>query len=204
MIRLKIENRVEKRIKTFKRGKIFFAQDLFDYGNAGTINKALYRLNEKGVLIRIAHGIYLYPKKDKILGIIHPSIEEVVNAVALRDRARIIPTGISALNRLGLSTQVPMNLVYLTDGIDRMIKIGGFKIKFKKSAPRNFAMIGEISGLVIQALKSIGKSNVTEEDLEKINDLLKLEKAENIKNDAKLAPVWIRNILLGKVFESNL
>ena len=63
MIRLKIENRVEKRIKTFKRGKIFFAQDLFDYGNAGTINKALYRLKEKGVLIRIAHGRYLYPKK---------------------------------------------------------------------------------------------------------------------------------------------
>lgn len=99
------------------------------------------------------------------------------------------------MNKLGLSTQVPTNAVYLTDGSSRSIQIGNRKIKFKRSVPKNLKAKGEISSLVIQALKEIGNGNVTEQQKEKIHELLKNEKVEHLKHDIKLAPVWNRKIL---------
>ena len=133
------------------------------------------------------------------LGILYPSLDEVAKTIAKRDRARIIPTGVYALNKLGLSTQIPMNIVYLTDGSPRNIKIGKSTIKFKKTAPRILTVKGEISGLVIQALKEIGKENISDEKINKIIILLKNEKNENLEHDMKLAPAWIRDILKNKV-----
>ena len=167
-----------------------------DLGSPDSIKKALYRLaKEKGLLIRLAHGIYLYPKTDKELGTLYPSTEEIAKAIARRDKARIIPTGIYALNRLGLSTQVPMKIVYLTDGATRLIKIGKRIISFKKTSPKNLMTLGEISTLVIQALKEIGQEDIDDEILKKIKVVLKKETEENILNDAKLAPAWINKIL---------
>jgi hypothetical protein len=167
-----------------------------DLGSPDSIKKALYRLtNEKGLLIRLAHGIYLYPKTDKELGTLYPSTEEIAKGIARRDKARIIPTGIYALNRLGLSTQVPMKIVYLTDGATRSIKIGKRTISFKKTSPKNLMTKGEISTLAIQALKEIGQEDVNGEILQQLKVVLKKETEENILHDAKLAPAWINKIL---------
>ena len=100
-----------------------------------------------------------------------------------------------ALNKLGLSTQVPMKLVYLTDGGTRNIKVGKRTISFKNTSPKNLFMKGEISSMVIQALKTIGNSKLDDSTLLKIQNILKKEKKDNIINDAKLAPVWISKIL---------
>jgi hypothetical protein len=152
----------------------------------------------------MAHGIYLYPKVDKELGILYPSTEDIAKAIARRDKARIVPTGIHALNKLGLSTQVPLKVVYLTDGAARSIKVGKRTITFKKTTPKNLMTKGEISSLVIQALKTIGRSKVDEKTLRKIRSILKNESQEQIIHDARLSPAWINKILTQAVDEHSL
>ncbi len=194
-----IEIKVEKELKKAEKGRIIFAEDFAELGNIESINRVLSRLRKKGILVRLTFGIYLYPKTDKELGILYPSVEEIAEAIARRDKARIIPTGVQALNKLGLSTQVPLKAVYLTDGAARVVKIGKRTITFKKASPKNLLAKGEISALVIQALKSIGKEKLEEEMLAKVKSMLKNEKNEIIMHDAKLAPAWINKILMSMV-----
>jgi DNA-binding Xre family transcriptional regulator len=190
-----VQTRIENKIKSMKRGRILFPSNFDDIGNVEVVKKSLLRLENKKFLVRLAHGIYLYPKQDKLLGVLYPTIEEIALAIAERDKARIIPTGTTALNKLGLSTQIPMNIVFLTDGAPRSIVVGKRTIKLKRTSPKNLAVKGEITSLIIQALKEIGKDNVTAEQLERIKIHLEKEKQEIIEHDAKLAPVWISNIL---------
>jgi hypothetical protein len=193
-----VENKVADNLKKRRKGTILFVDDFLDFGNGESAKKALFRLEKKGFLIRLAFGIYLYPKKDKDLGILYPSVEEIAIAIAKRDRARIIPTGVQALNKLGLSNQVPLKIVFLTDGAARSIKIGKRTITFKKTSPKNLLAKGEISGLVIQGLKSIGKNKIEDNHLKKLHKILKKERKEIILYDAKLAPAWINKILLSE------
>jgi hypothetical protein len=190
-----VENKIANELKSQLKGSVFFVDDFLGYGNPESVKKALLRLKEKGTLVRLAHGIYLYPKIDKELGVLFPSTEDIAKAIARRDKARIVLTGVQALNKLGLSTQVPMKVVYLTDGATRNIKVGKRTITFKNTSPKNLLAKGEISSLVIQALKTIGQSKVDENTISKIKTLLQKEKIENIINDAKLAPAWINKIL---------
>lgn len=196
MERPKVENKIAEVLKSQPKGSVLFVDDFLDYGNPESVKKALLRLKEKEILVRLAHGIYLYPKIDKELGVLFPSTEDIAKGIARRDRARIVPTGVQALNKLGLSTQVPMKVVYLTDGAARNIKVGKRTITFKNTSPKNLMAIGEISSLVIQALKTIGQLKVDDETLLKIQTLLQKEKIENRLFDAKLAPAWINKIII--------
>jgi predicted transcriptional regulator of viral defense system len=196
MERPQVESRIAAALKTYQKGSVLFVDDFLDYGNPESVKKALFRLKEKGVLVRLAHGIYLYPKVDIELGVLFPSTEEIAKAIARRDKARIVLTGVQALNKLGLSTQIPMKVVYLTDGAARTVKVGKRTITFKKASPKNLSVKGEISGLAIQVLKTIGQNKVDAETIEKIQAILKNEKKENIINDAKLSPAWINKILM--------
>ncbi|TCO01252.1 DUF6088 family protein [Natronoflexus pectinivorans] len=196
MERPQVENRIAESLKILPKGSVLFVDDFLDYGSPESVKKALLRLKEKNILVRLAHGIYLYPKIDNELGVLFPSTEEITKAIARRDKARIIPTGTQALNKLGLTTQVPMKVVYLTDGAARSIKVGKRTITFKKTSPKNLMVKGEISSLAIQALKTIGQKKVDENTIEKIQSILRNEKIENIIYDAKLAPAWINKILM--------
>lgn len=195
-MRPKVEQHISDQIDTLENGAIFFVDDFLEFGTSESVKKALLRLEEKQKIKRLSHGIYYKPKLSKIIGELIPSIEDIANAIARRDHARIIPTGAFAENILGLTTQVPMNFTFLTDGAARLIKIGNRKINFKSTVPKNLATKGKISTLVIQALKQIKKDNVDEIILSKISDQLKNEEENNILHDAKLAPAWIREILL--------
>lgn len=192
---LSVENQVYKCISNHKRGKIFFPAHFTRFGPSTAIRQALKRLEEKKVLIRLAQGIYLYPKKHEVFGIIFPSIEEIAMAIAKRDKARIIPTGLQALNKLGLSTQVPMNIVYLTDGTPRVIKINNSTIKFKIASPKLLSAKNDTNVLIIQALREIGKENIKSELLEKILKVLSSVDSESLNHDLKLAPAWIADIM---------
>lgn len=189
------EKLIKKSISNHKRGKIFFPNNFVKFGSSAAIRKALIRLEEKGLLVRLGQGIYLYPKKHKQLGMLYPSLEEIAVAISKRDKARIIPTGIQALNKLGLSTQVPMNLIYLTDGTPRTVKIKNNTIKFKIASPKILAAKSEINVLVIQALREIGLKNLDDKDLEKIIEVLKTVDKDLIEHDMKLAPAWISKIM---------
>lgn len=202
MVTLSIHKQIEARIKKRKRGKIFFPADFVDLGDTEVIKKTLLRLEQQGLLTRLAFGIYLYPKKSELLGNLTPSIEEIAMAIAHRDRARIIPTGVYTLNALGLSTQVPLNAVYLTDGASRKIKVGKRAILFKKTSPRNLSVKGPISGLAIQALKAIGEGKVDKQEEKKLMEILQRESRENIVHDLSVAPEWIRKIIRKAISEN--
>jgi hypothetical protein len=190
-----IENKVEITIKAKPRGALILAEDFLSFGSSEAIRKSLERLEDKKVIVRVAHGIYVRPKISKLLGLLKPSAEEVAEAIAKRDRLRTIPSGSYALNALGLSTQVPMNIVLLTDGSPRIIKVGRQKIKFKRATPKTLLAKGKISRLVIQALKEIGNGKLREDEERKILDFLQKENEKDLKHDIALAPVWIQKIM---------
>ena len=190
-----VDDKVIAKIKKAKRGSLFFTEDFLSFGSAKTVAKALERMVEKEEVFRVARGIYARLEKDPILGLLKPSTEAIAQAIAKRDKARIVPTGILALNALGLSTQVPMNVVYLTDGAKRKIDLGKRKILFKNTAPKNLSAIGKISSLVIQALKEIGKDNCTENEIQIILKQLAKEEPYRLEHDIRLAPEWIRVLM---------
>ena len=190
-----VEKQIEKSLKGKQKGVLIIPDDYMDYGSSDAVRKALDRLENKQIIVRVAQGIYVRPKISKLIGPLVPSAEEVAEAIAKRDRIRTIPTGSYALNALGLSTQVPMNIVLLTDGSPREIKVGKRKIKFKKTTPKNLLAKGKISRLVIQALKEIGNGKVTTEEEIKIIGLLKKEDTKDLLHDIALAPVWIQKIM---------
>ncbi len=190
-----IEIQILNRIKKTKRGVPFFAKSFITIGTQDAVRQALVRLVKAKELQRVATGMYVRPQTDRIIGKITPGIEAIAKGIAKRDKARIVPTGLYALNRLGLSTQMPTNIIYLTDGAARKIKIGNRHITFKKATPRNVAAVGEISRLCIQALREIGKDHVTEDEIKKIQHVLLKEKPTRLEHDIRLAPVWIREIM---------
>lgn len=147
------------------------------------------------MLVRLAHGIYLFPKHDPELGILYPSLEEIAEAVAKKEKVRILPTGLHALQKLGFSTQVPMKVVYLTDGMPRKINVGKRSIIFKKTTPKKLATKSKLATLVIQSMQEMGKNNLTPEILNRIEIILKQEDINIIRADAKLAPSWIGRLL---------
>jgi hypothetical protein len=190
-----IDDKIFIKMGKAKRGSLFFTEDFLSFGNAKSVSKALERLVDGGKISRIVRGIYARLEKHPVLGEISPSTEAIAEAISKRDKARIMPTGVLALNALGLSTQVPMNVVYLTDGSARKINLGKRKIVFKRTSPKNLSAIGKISGLVIQALKEIGEDNVTEEEVQIILKQLGRDEQYRLEHDIRLAPEWIRKIM---------
>jgi hypothetical protein len=190
-----IDDNIIIKLRKAGRGSLFFTEDFVSFGTAKAVSKALERLVKNGEISRVARGIYTRKKVDPIIGPLNPSTEAIAEAIRRRDKARTIPTGPAALNALGLSTQVPMNVVYLTDGIARKIDLGRRKILFKKTTPKNLAAIGKISSLVIQALKEIGKDKATEKEIGILLNHLQNEEPYRLEHDIKLAPEWIRVIM---------
>ncbi len=190
-----VEKQMERYIKRKPKGTLFFPDDFSKYGSSDAIRKSLERLKNKEQIVRVAQGIYVRPKESKYIGAVMPSVEDIAEAIAKRDNIRTVPTGIYALNALGLSTQIPMKIVLLTDGSPREIKIGKRTISFKKTTPSNLLAKGKISRLVIQALKEIGNGKVSEDEERKIIDLLKTEDRKDLEHDISLAPVWIKKIM---------
>ena len=198
-----IENKILSAINRKKHGVILFASDFADLGERKAINKAFERIALSEKIIRLARGIYCKPKVDTEFGfgIVYPSVDGVAKAIAQRDKCRIVPTGDAALNKLGLSTQVPLNAVYFTDGTSRRIKIyNGRGILFKHVVPKRLDFKSELVMLITFALQRLGQGNVREDQLNRVKQLLSNEPKEQIAEDLKLVPGWIRSIIL-KTYE---
>jgi hypothetical protein len=194
-------NKINARLEQSLPGSILFAQDFFGEASSEAVRQQLSRLVREGALVRIAQGIYASPKKVNGKPLL-PAAPEIANAIARRDKAKIIPTGEVALSQLGLSEQVPLNFVYLTDGPTRVIKIEnstgrkGYSIKFKHAGPKNFAYTGKISGPVIQALRALRKKELSDKTKDKVKSLLMREDQADLRHDMALAPAWISKLLL--------
>ena len=192
---MSIEDKIRNQIRSDEAGTLYFISDFAEHGNDVFISRVLSECVNDGLLLRIANGIYCKPIETRF-GPLFPSVEELVEAIARRDNAQILPTGETAQNQLGLSTQVPMNSVYLTTGSARKLVLRGRTVTLKRSVPRNFACKNDFMAALIQALKSIGKDNLTEEHMSTIIGLLKehLDEATYI-DDLKTAPIWVRKML---------
>lgn len=181
-------------------GTLFFPEDFAAIGTPEAVRAALVRLCRSGVLMRAAQGIYCYPKVDTKWGsgVIPPSIEEIAEGIAKRDKVRIVPTGSYCLNLLGLSTQIPANVVFVTDGSGRRINIGkGKGILFKHTSEmRIFAFKSEMMLLIVMALREIGEKNITEEQMSILKQHLSTVSQEDLHADIQLVPIWVRKILL--------
>jgi len=190
-----IDNKVIKRIRGWGCGSVFTPNMFFDLGTRASIDKILSRFTQKGIIRRLSRGVYNLPKKHPVIGKLSPSPEAVAKAILGRDASKILPSGAYAANLLGLSTQIPAQIVFLTDGDSRTVRIENITIKLRHTTPKNMAVAGRVSGIVIQALKYFGKENVDTILIEKLKNILSSEDKVQLIKDFKFAPIWIVKIM---------
>jgi len=189
-----LDSKVLYRIRGGGRGSVHASADFFDLGSREAVDLALHRLVKKGMIRRLARGVYDYPKQHPTLGPLSPSAETIAAALAGRDHTRLQPAGANAANALGLSEQVPAKAVFLTDGPSRTVKIGPMTIQLRQTTPRNMAAAGRLSGLVIQAFRELGKEHITPARIKHLKRILPANKRRELLRDLKLAPAWMHPI----------
>lgn len=190
---------IEAIIDRAGKGAVLFPDDFSGCGTPDAVRAGLSRLSRNGKLNRFSKGIYYIPTYDKWDGTSRePSLDTIAQRIAERDNARIVPTGVYALNRLGLSTQIPTNIVYVTDGSARQVKFGeGRSITFRHSNELgNFAYHSKIMQLVVMAMREIGEDAISAEQIAKLKNIIaESVSKQDFNNDIVLAPIWIRKIL---------
>lgn len=188
------ENSLSYKLDALPVGELVFLSDYPEYDVAFAC-RVLARKCKEGSFIKLSKGIYYKPSMTRF-GPMLPSVDKVVEAVARRDNAKVLPSGNAVLNQLGLSEQVPMRLVYLTSGAARDLTVGGTKIKLKRSVPKTFEYQGELMALLAQAMKALGKDGLTEGQKAVIGALLKEHsEADTFEHDLKLMPVWMQKVI---------
>ena len=195
MSHIPYHKQIVTKIKLGKRGNIIFPADFLKIAPQTAIRQSLSRLVKDGFLVRLGAGIYLWPKIDVELGVLYPSMEKVAMEIARKEKVKLLPTGSYALNKLGLSTQVPTRVVYLTDGEARQLRLGRNTITFKSTTPKKLAAKGKFSSLVIQALLELGKGSADASTLKRIEEVLQQEDPAVLRSDASMAPAWIAKII---------
>jgi hypothetical protein len=191
-----IENKVSSRIYGNQRGWAFSKIDFIDLGSDADIRKALSELASKGTIRRVLRGVYDYPRVSKLLDTeMGPDIDQLASALARRSGWRIQPSENTALNLLGLSTQVPVQAVYLSDGPSKTYTIGKRELSFKKRSLKESGFKHSESELVVQALKALGQERFTEETRSKLQQAIPSTKWQQILRDTKTAPAWVCDII---------
>ncbi len=194
-----IENKAKSRIYGHGRGWCFTQKDFIDLGSIEAIKVVFFRLEKSSFIRRLSHGLYDYPVEHERLGLLWPDVEQIVKAVTRKYGLKAQPSGAYAANLLGLSNQVPGQIVYLVDGNSKELKIGNMNILFKKTTSKNMKTAGTISGLVIQALKYLGKDFVTDKMIETIKRKLSESDKKRLFLDADLASGWIAKIIKNQI-----
>jgi hypothetical protein len=190
-----IQARVLARFRRAKPGTVLATRDLRDLGSDTAVRQALARAVRQGKLRAVSRGLFDLPRRDPELGELAPSIDALVEALRLRDGLRLLPSGAHAANVLGLSTQVPVRLLFLTDGPTRRIRVGRREIVLKRTTPRQMATAGRISGTVIQALRWLGREAIDESVIDTLRRQLAARQRRELVADARHAPAWVAQIL---------
>ena len=187
-----------KQIETImseNNGKIFSINDFYGLGTKNTIKSILYRLNRENKITRLIDGLYTKPKYSEILKeYSYPDINTVAEKIADKFSWTIAPTGDTALNYTSLSTQVPNVYIYISDGVYREYLYRNKKLIFKHTTNRNITSYSKKLSILIQAIKALGKDNITEENIKKLA-LFSQNIKEDLKHDTLKLPFWIREVL---------
>ena len=187
-------NTLRSRIEAMPEDSVLFRSDFPEY-HSEFVGGTLSELTNEGLLVKLAQGIYAKPRKSRF-GVVFPSVEKIVQAIASRDNAEVLPSGMTALNTLGLSTQIPMNYTYLTTGSERTVKLANQQVVLKRGVPKNFCYETRLIALLVQAFRALKKENVGQEELQTIRTLIAKEpnKAAMAK-DVDLMPAWMKRIV---------
>ena len=191
---ISITNQIET-IMSENQGKVFSINDFYNLGTKNTIKSILYRLNKENQITRLIEGLYIKPKYSKILKeYSYPDASEIAEKLANKFSWTISPAGDTALNYIGLSTQIPNEYIYISDGPYREYLYRDKKIIFKHTTNRNRTSYSKELSILIQAIKVLGKDNIGKEDIKKLAIFAKKIK-ENLKEDTLKLPFWIQEIL---------
>jgi hypothetical protein len=192
---LTMRNQIVVRIDRFGDGKAFSAKDFLDIASRTTIDVTLANLTQTGKIRRIRRGLYDMPKVNPSLGgKLSPNIDEAARAIARRQRWKIVPEGAWAANLLGLSTQVPSKIIYLTDGPNNEVPIGRRSIYFKHARPKAMAGLDGKFALVVQALRYLGKDGVGVPEIEKMKAELTPAEKRKLLRDTRFGVDWIYKV----------
>lgn len=185
---------LRQRIDAMPEDSILFRSDFPDY-HSEFVGGTLSELTAEGILTKIAQGIYAKPRKSRF-GVVLPAVDKVVQAIATRDNAVVLPSGMTALNVLGLSTQVPMNYTYLTTGSERVVKLANCLVTLKRGVPKNFCYETRLIALLVQALKALKQENVNSEEMQAIRSLISKEpEKDSLMRDVDMMPVWMKRMI---------
>jgi hypothetical protein len=190
-----IDSKVLSRIYGHGRGWVFTPKHFMDLGTGYAVGMTLTRLSRKATIRRLARGLYDYPVVHPKMGILSPSPDAIASALAGRDAIRLQPSGAYAANLLGLSEQVPMKVVFLSDGPTRHVRIGNQEIHLKRTTPRNMATAGKTSGLIIQALRYLGENETNSKIVRALKQRLNKQDRIEIMRDIRYAPAWIAAVI---------
>jgi len=188
-----IEDKIVSRIYGRRRGWAFTPNDFVGDFQRANIDKALSMLAKQSRIRRVYRGVYDYPKYSELLQQdLSPDYDQVAQAFARKFNWRIQPTGDAALNLLGLSTQVPGRAIYLSDGPSRSYTIlDTFTLEFKKSALKEVGFKTRESGLVVQALKALGKERIDEQIVASLRNQLDEKTRKKISKETVTATGWV-------------
>jgi hypothetical protein len=183
------------RIERLGPGKAFSAKDFLDLASRTMIDVTLAKLAQSGQIRRVRRGLYDVPKINPALGgKLSPDIDEAARAIARRQRWKIVPEGTWAANLLGLSTQVPSKIVYLTDGPNKEVPIGRRTIQFKHARPKALAGLDGKFALVVQALRHLGKEGVGAREIETLRAALSPTEKRKLVRDTRCGADWIYDV----------
>lgn len=195
-IALSLEDRIMANVTRRGRGCVFFGEDFHSLGSPEAVRQALSRLAREGVVRRIGTGLYHFPAiNEKLGGALPPSMDTVARAIARRTGSRIVATGAQAANLLGLSTQVPAKPIYLTNGSSRSVAVGNYSISFRHVGPRRMGVKNDISVLVFEALRYIGRVNVTDQVVSRLRHSLPDDAKAELRRDLHRGSIWMRPIV---------
>ena len=185
---------LRERIEALPEDTVLFRSDFPEY-HSEFVGGTLAGLTQEGLLVKLAQGIYAKPRRSRF-GFVLPSVDKIVQAIAARDNAEVLPSGMTALNVLGLSTQVPMKYSYLTTGSERTIKLENQEIRLKRGVPKNFCYKTKLIALLVQALKALKQQNVGQEEIQTIRSLISKEPDKTtLAKDVDMMPIWMKRIV---------
>lgn len=188
--------KISDKINDFDSHKVFFANDFLDITSYDTARKTLNRMVNERKIKRVIDGFYYNPSYSELIGEYEAvSIHELALAIARKYNWNIAPYNSTALNLLGLSTQVPTHYKYISSGRYKEYKIGDTILEFKKVNPGEIANMSLKTATVIQAIKSLGKENITNEVIQKIRENLSEKERIDLMNESKSVPAWIYEVI---------
>jgi len=191
-MRKPVEEKMVSRIYGNGRGWAFSQVDFADLGSRSAIDLALHRREKEGLIRRVIRGVYDYPRYSKILGkSVAPDINQVAHALARKFGWRIQPDGTTAQNLLGLSTQVPAHVLYLSDGPTRSYMVGQTTVLFEHSALKEAGFKLPESRLIVQALKAYGEGHITPKIVTSVRKKIEPGLRRRILLDTKTATGWV-------------